>query len=207
MFSELASKKCLACDAVNLQPNLLCSTCYSTLNFITYNAQDKYHAIFLYRDLIKILLLDYKQNDQLHLLGFLASQIIAYSKEYNLQFEYVAALPISRKKLFKRGFNQSAALAKRVAKLTGKKFLFDLLYSSNAVEQKILRKKQRQKNLVGKFTLNKKYQHSGIFQDKNILLIDDIITTGSTFSEALKQLEGIGAKKIIPLAIAHPVIY
>jgi competence protein ComFC len=57
----------------------------------------------------------------------------------------------------------------------------------------------RLKNVVGSFAL----KNSDMINGKNIILIDDITTTGATLSEARKVLKKSGAKKIIAFTVAH----
>lgn len=63
---------------------------------------------------------------------------------------------------------------------------------------------QRRKNIIGSFGINEKYEH--LLQNKRILLIDDVFTTGSTVNESAKVLKKHGTKEIFVLIIAKVVI-
>jgi predicted amidophosphoribosyltransferase len=65
-------------------------------------------------------------------------------------------------------------------------------------QAKLKNKTDRLKNLKGSFKAN-----AGLVKGRNIILIDDVITTGTTMREAAKTLREAGAKKVIGFAIAH----
>ncbi|KKS56700.1 MAG: Competence protein F, partial [Candidatus Nomurabacteria bacterium GW2011_GWF1_42_40] len=58
---------------------------------------------------------------------------------------------------------------------------------------------ERLKNIIGSFTV----KNSEIIKGRNIILIDDILTTGATLSEARKVLKRAGARKVIAFTVAH----
>ncbi len=67
-------------------------------------------------------------------------------------------------------------------------------------------RKDRLENTAHIFSVNdkilEKYSHNGI-TNTTIIVIDDVITTGSTMNEAIKTLKEVGFKKVIGLSIAH----
>jgi predicted amidophosphoribosyltransferase len=73
-------------------------------------------------------------------------------------------------------------------------------------EQKSLSKSERVLNVQNKFTVVKKIRKNknieNILKDKNILIIDDIVTTGSTLSECARIMKNMGAKSVYALCIA-----
>jgi ComF family protein len=103
------------------------------------------------------------------------------------------SVPLSRKSLSERGFNQAEFLARRVAKA------FQLpLRSSNLVKvketapQAQLTPTERRSNVKGAFTVKRPRE----FSDKTVLLIDDVMTTGATLSECAHALKKAGAREV-----------
>ena len=117
-----------------------------------------------------------------------------------LQNFTVVPVPLHKTRRRFRGFNQSEILASSIAeklKLTQKNLL--LQRSKNTSPQTSLNRKERKQNIVGAITAEQKDYLKG----KNILLIDDIATTGSTLNECAKVLKSHGAKAVWALVLAH----
>lgn len=116
----------------------------------------------------------------------------------------VIPIPISPAKLKKRGFNQSELIAKKICEL-GDKELFvlknDILVKTKETESQmsVRQKERRLKNLVGAFAVKNGVDLHG----QNVIIIDDIITTGATINEATKVLKEVGAREIIAFTVAH----
>lgn len=109
----------------------------------------------------------------------------------------VTAVPLSKERYQTRGFNQSELLAK---KLTAP--LYDyrelLIKRRETKPQAKLNKKLREKNLLRSFAVKK-----GQELPSQVILVDDVITTGSTIKEATKVLRKAGVEKIWGFALAH----
>ncbi len=115
--------------------------------------------------------------------------------------DIICAVPLHKKRLRQRKFNQAALIAKF---LDRKKFNPDLLWRLvNTVSQVKLKREERERNLKKAFLVNKKYRNS--IKDKTILLIDDVATTGATINNCAKALKKAGAKKVVVLTIAKTV--
>lgn len=109
-------------------------------------------------------------------------------------------VPMYAKKKAIRGYNQAELLAKCLANEIGiiqykNEILLKIL---DTKKQSTLNKKERSQNLIGAY----KTQNAEILQNKNIILVDDIFTTGSTANECSKMLKQAGANKIGVLTIA-----
>ena len=97
------------------------------------------------------------------------------------------------------GYNQAAALAKLISKYSGIPYISVLKASkSYETEQKTLNKTQRRQNVKNKFTA----KPGGNLKDKNILIVDDVVTTGSTLSECAKIMKNMGADNVYALCAA-----
>ncbi len=115
----------------------------------------------------------------------------------------VMPVPLHTKRLRQRGFNQSLLLARYVAKALDVDIDYLSLVRSRFTQpQTGLKKKERQRNVKKAFELKSPHSVKG----KNILLVDDVATTGSTLNECARVLKKAGAKKVIALVLARAVI-
>jgi len=120
-------------------------------------------------------------------------------------------VPLHKKKLKSRGFNQSEEIAKHLAKAWDIPLLSDVLIKSRkTISQTILDKEQREDNIHGAFSLRESHpftrQRKGgdeIIQGKKVLLVDDIYTTGATMNECASALKRAGAKEVWGIAVAR----
>ncbi len=110
-------------------------------------------------------------------------------------------IPLHRQRENFRGFNQSAEVGKLVASKMGWEFIPDLLIKKKPTASQVeLSVEKRRQNLQGVFSLNSKRILSDI---SNILIFDDVFTTGSTLKEAVKVLKHTRVKKVCGLTIAR----
>lgn len=114
--------------------------------------------------------------------------------------DFFVPVPLHKKRHRQRGFNQAELLLKEMNRKFNKKVVTDnLVKIKNTKSQVFLSGKERESNILDTFHL----KNPEIFPDKNILLIDDVSTTGSTLNECAKTLRKAGAKKIHGLVLAH----
>lgn len=98
-----------------------------------------------------------------------------------------------------RGYNQSLLIAKEITKQTKLELLNNcLIKNKNIIEQSKLTKEERKQNIKGVYKLENKK----LVKNKNILLVDDIYTTGSTVNECSKILRQGNPNKIGVLVLA-----
>ena len=91
-------------------------------------------------------------------------------------------------------------MAKKISKrLSIPIYTNNLLRDKNTLSQTQLSRTQRQKNVKGAF----KVKNPEIFYQKNILLVDNVLTTGMTASECAKSLENAGTSKVFLMALAR----
>jgi competence protein ComFC len=133
----------------------------------------------------------------------LAALLIEYITVLGLNLESysIVPIPLSHKRSLGRGFNQSTLIARFVANH------FSLSLNENILLRTLHKKPQsetndlleRRENIHGCFSL----ADPTAAQNKNIILIDDVTTSGTTFMEAATVLKAGGAKRIIALAVAQ----
>lgn len=122
--------------------------------------------------------------------------------ESMLHYDYVVPIPIHTAKRRERGFNQSDLIASKLSDITGMKFHGRMIYRHKyTVTQTLLNKSQRYKNMENVFSIVK----GADIQNKTVLLIDDVLTTGSTINSAAAVLKSAGAEKVgaAVLAVAN----
>ncbi len=121
-------------------------------------------------------------------------------KETIGEIDAVVPVPLHWKKKQVRGFNQSELMAKKISrKLSIPISTNNLFRSKNTLSQTHLSRTQRQKNVKGAF----KVKNPERFYQKNILLVDDVLTTGMTASECVKSLKNAGTNKVFFVALAR----
>ena len=109
-------------------------------------------------------------------------------------------IPLFSSKLKKRGYNQSEILAEELSKRFNVSFQNILKRERNTVSQVGLSNIERKLNIKNAFKLGA----SGYrLEARNIFLVDDVVTTGSTLLEASKILKKNGAKRVIGLTLAR----
>ncbi|WP_233713442.1 ComF family protein [Lederbergia citri] len=153
---------------------------------------DKNFSIFIYNDFLKEFIARFKFRGDYELAK-------AFSKEISSQLKYLdhdilVSIPLSEERIKERGFNQSEALAREAGFSA-----FDLLIRTHSEKQS---KKSRDERITQKQVFQLK-EPTNIIQGKNILLIDDIYTTGSTLRQAAKILKEAGANQVQSLTVAR----
>ena len=116
-------------------------------------------------------------------------------------------IPLSSKRYRERGFNQAELICRELIKIndsrhnTNLKLENDILIKPKNTEHqaRIKDRRNRLKNIIGSFAV----KNSEKIKGRNIILIDDILTTGATLNEAKKTLKQAGARKVIAFTVAH----
>ena len=173
---------------------------------------DKYKALFQYKNKLSrkaIWAIKYNKNQRIIkkfsslLYEFILENIANEMTFSNFNNPLLIPIPIHKNNLKERGFNQSELITKEILKKDeGENFdiSLDVLLKIKETphQSKLKNKTERLKNLKGCFYANKE-----LVKNRNIILIDDVITTGNTMSEASKTLREAGAKKVIGFSLAH----
>ena len=170
-----------------------CGICLSRMPPI-----DQTWCCFHYQSPIKQWISQYKFNQQLHFQTLFTHWLYQKILSANSVIDVIIAVPIHRKRLKQRGFNQCVLIARALAKLLNLRYEDHLLIRhQHTAAQMTLPAKLRQKNIRGCFQVTQPVE--GL----KILIIEDIITTGSTIIEAAKTLKASGANAVTVLAIAR----
>ncbi len=206
----LYPKFCLNCGR---EGSYLCSDCQSTLEvssshteYQTEEIKDLYFALPYQNQLIKNLIKLFKYQPFVKELSQpLSSLIITHfqlieKSPADLAGYILMPVPLEKKKLKWRGFNQAEELAKELNSFLKIPLINEVLIKTKeTLPQAELSGKEREENIKGVFSCRNKEKISG----KKILLVDDIYTTGSTMKEAARVMRMAGAKEIIGIAVAR----
>lgn len=158
-------------------------------------------SILKYEGIIRDKILQYKFEDKPYIYKTFAKIVLKNKKVCGLlkKYDIIIPVPIHKKRKAQRGYNQTQLIASKISKYVEIKLCDDVLIKSkNTIAQSKLNKNKRKQNIKGAF----KILNSEKIQGKNILLFDDIYTTGSTVNECSKILTRAGAKRIGVLTIA-----
>lgn len=156
----------------------------------------KNRSLFRYNDFMKELIARYKYRGDALLATLFQNKLVQlYKKEFS-QKASIVPIPLGRERLLERGFNQAELLAQ----MLGKPFPILLAQSQTSKQSK---KNRRERLSVDKTTF---YLASGL-QEKlvsaDIIIIDDIYTTGTTVRQAAKLLLQHGARTVSSITIAR----
>lgn len=174
--------------------NLLeCSYCYNKTFYF-----DRAISCIEYNEVSKKLILNLKYKNKTYLCKYIALIMKEKCDLEGIKFDYILFVPLHKKRLKNRGFNQSQKIANEFSILTGVEILDCIYRTKNTKKLYNLNKTQRQEELKNSFKIN---DSKGILKDKNIILIDDIFTTGTTVNEISKLLKLFGVNTIYILTL------
>jgi len=135
-------------------------------------------------------------------LGKLMVDYLLKNVEFIKKIELIIPVPLHNNDLKKRGFNQSVLLGKVIGDYFSVPVRERVLIKKKLTPFQVnLSKKERERNILGAFSLEKPEEIEG----KNILILDDVFTTGSTVEECAKELMKARVNNIFVLTLARTV--
>lgn len=162
-------------------------------------------SVFYYEEILRQLVHFFKYQGKITIGKMLAQLMGDYCREgpYFSTAECIVPVPLGIKKLRHREFNQSLILAKVVGKyLKVPVYPFALKKVKEPAPQMKLSKQDRMRNVRGAFMVRKKKQ----INRKEVLLVDDVFTTGATIRECSRVLLQHGVKKVWALTLARTIL-
>src|SRR5262249_42079662 len=115
------------------------------------------------------------------------------------QWDVVAAVPLHWRRKWQRGFNQSELLARDLARSSGATFVRALRRVKATPAQAGLSRTARRRNMAAAFQVRRPASIDG----RRVLLIDDVLTTGSTAAACARALKRAGATRVVVLTAAR----
>lgn len=229
----LYPKTCLACKSrvsAVMDEDLICKTCYSEIkinlppfcvacgrhlernnlnkNICPACVRNRLHfdrafSPCVYDGVTKKLIHEFKYKGKDNLGKPLSKIMINFIKEYSLPLnylDYIIPMPLHKTKLREREFNQAEILSMYIAREFKKDLASGVLLRHRQTKtQTELRNKERFLNVANSFSVDSRLS----LKEKNLLLIDDVLTTGATSSEAALALKNAGAQTVFVLTLAN----
>ncbi len=159
---------------------------------------DRARSLFTYKKPINSLIKKAKYYNGKYLLeAFSVPLSNLYFKNY-FNSDLVCCVPMTEKRKRSRGYNQSEILARYVSELIKVPFCDCLIKTKETKRQAKLGRTDRMKNLKGSF----KVSDAKVVKGKSVLLVDDVLTTGSTAETVAERLKAAGAVKVDIITIA-----
>ncbi|MDX2290506.1 MAG: ComF family protein [Hyphomicrobiaceae bacterium] len=219
---------CLSCHLPMGTPDSLCPACWSQVDFIGHPVCDRLglpmpyatgevmisaaaaaqppiyaraRAVAAYDGTMARLIKGFKFSDRLEARRLLGTLLMQAGRELLEDARVIVPVPLARGRLFHRRFNQSAILAKEVARRSQKPFAPLALTRVRPTRRQVgLSARQREANVAKAFAVP--VPRRAIVSGQRVLLVDDVITTGATANAAARALLEAGATAVDVLALA-----
>ena len=230
-LSVIYPPTCIGCGGATGEAHALCARCWSDIRFIErpYCERlgtpfavdlgipllspgaiadppvfDRARAVARYDDVARKLVHRLKYGDRLELARALGAMMARSGAELLGDADVIVPVPLHRRRLWWRRFNQAMALASVIGKGSGIPCDPFLLARVKATKPQVgLTKAQRGENLQGAFRVPAEARPR--LQGKRVLLVDDVLTTGATANAASRALLRGGARAVDVLAFARVV--
>lgn len=210
----------------------ICAPCFSKITFLDYQfcgicqkgsidglthpkcktpyAIDGILSSIAYKGIVKKLIYQFKYSPYLSDLKSILGKLLyegiiqqeAFAKFLENKNVWIVCVPLHVSRERKRGYNQSDLLAKELSVKLEIPYVQNVLIREKQTKPQFeLKKDERRKNILGAFGINLKLKTK--IRGKNIIIVDDITTTGATLRECGKILKQSGAGKVLGVTLAH----
>lgn len=205
---------CAVCDQP-IQPPLpspfVCSNCLSKLPFrmdkekVSWEEDVPLYATFFYREPMSNMLISMKfsgRTDRARAIGPLLAMTVC---RRHLSFDAVIPVPLHKKRLADRGYNQATLLAQIMSDKLSIPVVEDLLIRTvdTSRQSEAHSAVERYQHLRGAFEINESLPVLETLAGRTVLLLDDVLTTGATLAEAAKSLRAAEIKVICFVAATN----
>lgn len=152
-----------------------------------------------YQDPLRKAIRRLKYSRDIGLGDALAQHLVWLAESNKIKAEIIVPVPLGKKRQKERGYNQAALLARSLALICGIPIKTSALVRTRETASQVgLSLEERRLNVAGAFAA-----HSVKVKDKYVLLVDDVLTTGSTLEAAAEALHRSGARKIEAVVVAR----
>jgi ComF family protein len=223
---------CMSCRAQVREPGALCAACWQAVHFLDGPmcaccglpfefdpgpgtlcaachadppAFDAARAVMRYDEASRGPILALKHGDRLDLAPAFARWLDRGGRALLDEADLILPVPLHRARLWSRRYNQAAELARGLGRLSGKPTQLFALQRARATPSQgaMPSATARRRNMRGAFRVDPR--HKSAIAGRNILLVDDVLTTGATVEACARALKRAGAAKVLVLALARVV--
>lgn len=226
IFDIVMPPRCISCGEMVNEHGDLCADCWKDTKFIGAHkcktcglpfefdmgkgAKCKYcmaekpkfnkvRGVCEYDGVARKIAVKFKFRDHTHLAKPMAKLMVHAAPDLVAKADIIAPVPLHFRRRISRKFNQSGLLARQIAHIAQAEYQpFLLKRIRHTKRQTALNRAQRQENVQDAFTCS-----AEDLSGKTILLIDDVMTTGSTMNECAKALKAHGAQRVYGLVFAR----
>jgi ComF family protein len=163
---------------------------------------DGIRSVFRFEGVVRKAIHQLKYYDLKTISKDLARILYDYIAFNKLEYEVIVPVPLHKKRLRHRGYNQSLLIARELGKLTNNDVLADVLFrvKEGVSQARTTGVQQRVKNVKDAFSCNGHYTING-----KVMLIDDVCTSGATLESCAQALKAAGAESVWGLTIAREI--
>jgi len=197
----LSEKICMKCGRpiLVMGPDGVCSECKSTYRYF-----DCVASVFEFSGIIQGALYRLKFDGEMEIAQAIGKFMADKLQKTGWEIDVIIPVPLHPDRLSERGFNQSYLLSQEIGRRCNIDVYGEVLIRQRYTESQVpLSRLQRMRNVKDAFSI----KESRVIKDRNVLLVDDIMTTGATLNECSSILKKHGARKVYCLAAACPVHY
>lgn len=155
----------------------------------------------VYDDVSRSAMLPFKHAGRTKYSLFMSHAMIWALRDINVDADVVMPVPLANKRLFKRGYNQATLLARPISRALNIKMDLDSVVRTHREMMGHKNARERAENIRGVFSV----VNPDAVRGKRILLVDDVMTTGATFSELRRILVRSGAAAVYGIAFCRAV--
>ena len=190
-FNWIDGSKCVRCGypfAMDMPNGAMCPVCASGKNEL-----DWIRSACVYDDASRMAVLPFKHAGRISYAHFMSRAMIWALRDIDVSdIDIIMPVPLARRRLFHRAYNQATLLARPIARVLGIKIDYDSVCRKYRPDMGHLNARQRMENIHNVFTVN----CPDCIRGKRILLVDDVMTSGATFSELRRVLKSAGATAV-----------
>lgn len=227
LLDHLLPPRCLSCGIGTQDAGRICPDCWKGLEFlqgpacdccgrpfdfqvkaslcgdclINRPAYDRARAAVRYDDDFQHMIISYKHNDRTDYADFFGQLLLQASQSLDVTEAIVTPVPLHKKRLGKRRYNQSALMGRIFADKKQYDYIADMMTREKHTPPQNGNHNNRKRNVAGAFKVKAKYQD--IIRGRTVILIDDVYTTGATVGACAKILKHAGAARIEIVTIAR----
>ena len=162
---------------------------------------DLIRSACVYDDASRASMLPFKHGGRISYARFMSRAMIWAMRDTDVRPDVVLPVPLSRRRLFHRSYNQATLLARTIARAYGVPIDYDSVRRKHRPDMGHKTARQRAENIRGVFDVVAPDKIRG----RRILVVDDVMTSGATFSEMRRVLMRAGAESVYGLTFCRVV--